>query len=178
MTRYHPILVTLHWLLAFMIIFNLIMGYFVLAETLNSDPEKIFKLKFHMGFGSTILAFMLIRLFMRVRKPTPPAADIGNETLNKLKHFTHILLYVVVILMSLSGIGIAHVSGLPDIVFFGSGEALPETFRDLIPQVFHYYLSKLLMILIIGHVAAFLYHQFVKKDGLFSRMWFGGNSSE
>jgi cytochrome b561 len=29
------------------------------------------------------------------------------------------------------------------------------------------------MLLIAGHVAAALYHQFVRKDGLLRRMWFG-----
>ena len=178
MTRYHPLLVTLHWLLAIVIIFNLVMGHFVLAETLNTDPEKIFKLKMHMGLGIAILIFMLIRLGVRRRNPVPAPADIGNETLNKLGALTHIILYVVVILMSLSGMGISFATGLPDIVFFGSGEALPETFHVFIPHMVHELLSKLLALLIIGHVGAFIYHQFVRKDGLFSRMWFGGKSSE
>lgn len=40
MTRYHPFLVVLHWLLAAMIIGGLIMGGNVLAKTPNADPEK------------------------------------------------------------------------------------------------------------------------------------------
>ena len=31
----------------------------------------------------------------------------------------------------------------------------------------------LLTLLILGHVAAGLWHQYVRKDGLFGRMWFG-----
>ena len=34
-------------------------------------------------------------------------------------------------------------------------------------------LQTLLAVLIAGHVAAALYHQFALKDGLFRRMWFG-----
>jgi cytochrome b561 len=37
----------------------------------------------------------------------------------------------------------------------------------------HAALATLLAILIVVHVAAALYHQFVLKDGLFRRMWFG-----
>jgi hypothetical protein len=33
--------------------------------------------------------------------------------------------------------------------------------------------GRLLAILIAGHISAALYHQFVVKDGLFRRMWFG-----
>ena len=34
-------------------------------------------------------------------------------------------------------------------------------------------IAKLLMALIALHLAAALYHQFVLKDGLLARMWFG-----
>ncbi len=175
MTRYHPALVALHWLLAIAIIFSLIMGHFVLAETLNTDPEKIFKLKIHMGMGIAILLFMIFRLVVRRRTQHPPEADIGNATLNKLGSLTHVILYFAVIFMSLSGMGISFLSGLPEIVFFGTGGALPETFHNLLPHMVHEFLSKILALLIIGHVLAFLYHQFIRKDGLLSRMWFGKN---
>jgi cytochrome b561 len=37
----------------------------------------------------------------------------------------------------------------------------------------HAALATLLAILIAAHIAAALYHQFVLKDGLLRRMWFG-----
>jgi cytochrome b561 len=37
----------------------------------------------------------------------------------------------------------------------------------------HAVLAALLTILIAAHIAAALYHQFVLKDGLFRRIWFG-----
>ncbi|MEE9313135.1 MAG: cytochrome b/b6 domain-containing protein [Rhizobiaceae bacterium] len=173
MARYHPLLVALHWLLAIMIILALVMGHFVLAETPNTDPEKLFSLKMHMGMGIAILVLMLARLGVRHSKPRPAAADIGNPALNKLGSLTHILLYVAVIFTALSGIGISFLAGLPDIVFFGSGAPLPANFDDLLPRFVHGIISKLLAVLIIAHVGAFFYHQFVRKDGLFARMWFG-----
>ena len=62
MKRYHPILVTLHWLLAAMIIGGLIMGGNVLAKTPNADPAKMLALKMHMSVGILVLALMIIRL--------------------------------------------------------------------------------------------------------------------
>ncbi|MFT5060310.1 MAG: cytochrome b561, partial [Polaromonas sp.] len=40
MTRYHPLLVVLHWLLAAMIIGGLIIGGQILAKMPNVDPGK------------------------------------------------------------------------------------------------------------------------------------------
>jgi len=172
MKRYHPALVTLHWLLALMILFGLVIGGEMLEHTPNSDPEKINMLRIHMGMGLAILALTLLRLVIRKFTQNPIEADSGNAQLNTLSHYTHYALYAFVILLAASGIGISILSGLPDIVFGGIGN-LPENFDSLLPRTVHGLASKVLMATIILHVLGFLYHQFVRKDGLFSRMWFG-----
>lgn len=173
MTRYHPLLVGLHWVLAIFILMSLIMGSFILSETPNSDPSKLFGLRMHMSVGGLILVLMIVRLVTRVRTEQPPHADIGNALLNRIGVATHWLLYLVVILMCASGIGISITAGLPDIVFFGSGEPLPESFDDLAPRTAHGILARVLMLLVLAHISAALIHQFIRKDSLFSRMWFG-----
>jgi cytochrome b561 len=173
MKRYHSVLVVLHWLLALMIVTGLIMGGKVLAATPNAAPEKLFYLKMHMSGGMTILVLMIVRLLLRFVTTKPPHADIGHTLVNKLGVATHYVFYLVVILMAASGIAIANIAGLADIVFGQSGASLPETFDDLPPRMAHGFLGFVLTVLITGHVLAFLYHQYVRKDGLFSRMWFG-----
>lgn len=173
MKRYHPALVALHWLLAVMIVMGLIMGANVLSTTPNDVPEKLFYLKIHMTMGVIILVLMFLRLSIRFFTMKPSAADIGNSFLNKLGVATHYLFYLVVILMALSGLATANMAGLPEIVFGGSGAPLPSTFDEFPPRMAHGALAVVLLLLIIGHVLAFLYHQFMRKDGLFSRMWFG-----
>lgn len=173
MRRYHPVLVVLHWLLAAMIILALIMGGFVLSETPNDDPTKLYGLRAHMSVGLAILALMLVRFVVRFFTEKPPHADIGNPTLNKLGVATHWAFYVLVIGMAGSGIATAQMAGLPAIVFGGSGAALPETFFDYPPRVAHGIIGSLLGLLVIAHIAAALYHQYVRRDGLLSRMAFG-----
>ena len=173
MLRYHPFLVTLHWVLAIMIVGGLIMGTFVLSATPNSDPFKMTSLTMHMSMGILILILMIIRLVVRLSTAKPPHADIGNELLNKGAVAAHWAFYVLVIAMCGSGLAIANMAGLPEIVFGGSGEPLPASFDDLPPRAAHGIIAKLLGLLILAHVAAGLYHQFVRKDGLFGRMWFG-----
>ncbi len=173
MKRYHPGLVALHWVLAFMIIMGLIMGGNVLSATPNETPEKILYLKIHMSMGIIILVLMLVRFVVRITTHKPPAADIGSPMLNRLGTLTHYLLYVVVILLAASGIATAGMAGLPEILFGGSGAVLPNSFDEFPPRIAHGVLALVLSLLLAGHVGASLYHQFVRKDGLFSRMWFG-----
>lgn len=173
MSRYHPVLVILHWLLAFMIIGGLVMGGQVLAETPNDDPFKLFSLRMHMGMGIAILALMITRLVVRLVIARPPEADIGHPLLNRLGGLTHWVLYLVVFGICGSGLAMANMAGLPAIVFGGSGDPLPATFHDLPPRAAHGALTLLLSLLIVAHAGAALYHQYVRKDGLFGRMWFG-----
>lgn len=91
MSRYHPVLVILHWALAIMLVMGLIMGGNVLSETPNTDPEKINFLKMHMSMGMLILFLMVVRLLVRFFTSKPPHADIGNNVLNKLGVATHYL---------------------------------------------------------------------------------------
>lgn len=176
-TRYHPALVVLHWLLAVMIIMGLVMGGFVLAETPNSDPEKIFALRMHMGAGIIILLLMLVRLVVRIRSRKPLHAETGNPLLDRLGGLTHWAFYLVVILMALSGIGISALAGLPPIVFGGSGDPLPADFWAYPPRYAHAVFANILMVLIVLHIAAAAWHQWIKKDGLLRRMWFGDRHS-
>lgn len=173
MKNYHPLLVILHWLLAVLISVGLVMGGSVLSATANSDPDKLFFLKMHMSAGLIIFIFMIIRLCIRYFTQTPPAADIGNKFLNKLGAITHFLLYLIVILMAGSGLAIATSAGLFDIVFGASGAPLPVNFDEFPPRAAHGVISKILLLLIAGHISAFVYHQFIRKDKLLSRMWFG-----
>lgn len=176
MNKYHPFLVALHWILALMVAFGLMMGGNVLSETPNSDPEKVFYLRMHMSMGVIILVLMLVRLVVRFKTAKPAHADIGNALMNKLGVAAHYLLYGLVILMAASGMAISIMAGLPDIVFGGSGAPLPESFDDLPPRAAHGMLAIVLTLTVVAHVLAALYHQFVLKDGLFARMWFGERS--
>jgi cytochrome b561 len=58
-------------------------------------------------------------------------------------------------------------------VFDGSGAPLPPNFLIYPTRVAQGYIARLLVGFIILHVLAAFYHQFVRKDGLFRRMFFG-----
>lgn len=176
-TRYHPLLVTLHWLMAVMIIVALITGGFLLAETPNSAPEKVGMLRSHMIAGMAILVLMIIRLIVRTRTSKPAHADTGNAFLNRAGVWTHWAFYALVILMAASGIGISVLAGLPPIVFGGTGDPLPVDFWAYPPRYAHWIFGTLLGLLVVLHVAAFGWHQWGKKDALFARMWFGNRNA-
>jgi len=171
-SKYNNIQIALHWAVALLVLFMLVMGTFVLAHTPNSDPSKLAGLRGHMIFGSVILLLTLLRLVWRRMSVQPDHADTGNALLDKLGVAAHYGLNLLTLLAAASGIGLAFQAGLPGIVFGGQG-TLPPDFWAYTPRFAHGILTKLLAVLIVLHVVGALYHQFIIKDRLFARIWFG-----
>lgn len=175
MTRYHPILVAIHWLMALLIIMMLVFGNFVTGPLENTDPEKVEALTGHMAIGLTLGMLLIFRIIVRARSEKPPHATTGNAILDRLGTATHHLMYVVVALMILSGLGMALSANLFAVVYGGEG-AIPEDLSSRLPAMGHDIVSNLLLLLVLLHIAAALYHQFFLRDSLFRRMWFGQRS--
>lgn len=168
--RYHPLLVALHWLLAVFLIGALGAGALVLAPLANSDPAKMTSFAMHMGLGGTILILTVLRLVLRLSTAHPPRITTGIALADRLAPLTHWALYALVLITAVSGAVFSARSGLPDAVF-GTGP-MPESFTHPARAV-HGIVSKLLLALIVLHVAAALWHQYVRRDGIMTRMWFG-----
>lgn len=171
-SRYHPLLVLLHWLLALLIIGALFFGAAIMAHTPNTSPAKIEMLQKHMGAGAAILVLMLVRLLVRSRTAHPPGASAGNPWLDRLAWASHRLLYVAVLGQAASGALMALETRLPAVVYAHEG-SLPADFWAFPVRYVHYGFSRLLMVLIALHVVGALYHTFVIRDRLLRRMGFG-----
>src|SRR5262245_7171509 len=171
-SRYHPALVTLHWLLAVLIVAALALGALVLVKIPNTDPMKIEALRSHMTGGLIILGLMLVRLVVRSRSAHPAPASAGHPLLDRLAWASHRMFYVTIIAMASSGMIMALQTGLFDSVFFGHGQ-VPADFWVYSIRSVHYALSRLLMALVALHIVAALYHALVLRDGLLGRMFFG-----
>jgi cytochrome b561 len=125
----------------------------------------------HIVLGLLVFALTLFRIvwWWRADKhPAPPADQPRWQRMTAT--IVHGLLYVLLILMATSGIATIASSGA--IGAIASGAVLPD-FSQLIPRVAHGIMSRLLLALFVLHVAAALYHQFVRRDHLLARMGVG-----
>jgi cytochrome b561 len=119
--RYARSRIAVHWLAALAIFFLLITGTFVLAELPNA-AQKIGNLRIHMIVGALAGALLVSRLVLRRRLPVPP--PVAFERMSRIGHMA---LNVVVLLLVVSGVGLALQSGALDAVL-GNG-ALPVDFK-------------------------------------------------
>ena len=163
--RYTPLMVTLHWLTAVLIFATLGLG--IVMEELPG-PEKVAWLRLHMPLGIATLLLLVARLVARWRSPLPAPANSDNPLLDKIAGVTHGLLYLLALLVPLTGMLLNIANNLSPVVFFGQGQ-YPAGLEPML----HGLLPKLMAGLLTLHIGAALWHQLFKKDALLSRMWFG-----
>lgn len=102
----------------------------------------------HVAGGIFIAVIVLIRLRLRSINTHETKDLLGN----RLSNIAHKLLYAILLMMVLSG-GVAW--------FFNIDAAANA----------HNLFKVLLLITVLGHVLAALYHHFIMKDGLLNRMF-------
>lgn len=167
--RYHPVHVVLHWLIAVFVLFFLIMGSFVMSPMPNSEELPL--LQMHSAFGPILGVLIVIRLGSRFFLKRPAPADAGHPLLNFASKAVHFLLYTGVFLMLFSGANLSQAYGLMDILS-GNG-SMPEDLFVYPQRSLHGTVGYVMLALVALHFGAAMYHQFIRKDNLLGRMWFG-----
>jgi len=120
--RYHPALVTLHWLMAVLVFLNLYMGIFVFEDrgggvnfqTLNT------LVAIHMAVGVTIIVLLLARFVLRLRTGHPDDANAGRPFLSILSKVVHYGLYLTVLAATVLGLAFSLQSGCFQTAFLGA----------------------------------------------------------
>ena len=155
-----------------LMIFGLLALGFYMAD-LPLSPEKLKIYSWHKWAGVTVFLLALARLAWRITH-VPPAMPWQMSRLQQLvAHAGHIALYVLMIAIPLSGWLMSSAKGFQT-VWFG---VLP--IPDLIPKnkevgdalkELHESLNILLIVVLLGHIAASLKHHFIDKDDVLTRM--------
>lgn len=173
---YHPIAKALHWITAIAVLGLLCVGLWMTGLPLGF--AKLSAYNWHKWVGLVVLALTVGRLLWRWRHPPPPLPDTVVRWQAALAPPAHWVLLVLVLAMPISGWLMSSAAGV-SVLWFGA-IALP----DLVPRdtglfeglrTAHYVLSRLLIVVLIVHVAAVMHHDVLRRDGVFRRMWpFGG----
>jgi cytochrome b561 len=129
----------------------------------------------HMIFGIIVLVLLVVRLIVRYTTKRPEWASAGNKFFNWIGELTHFGLYLLTFAMSITGIILADQRGILARTFGIGSTPTPGSFRrgGFSLGFLHGGVWTLLVLLITLHIGAALYHQFILKDNLLSRMWFG-----
>jgi len=169
--RYGRVAIGLHWSVVLGLVGTVVLALYL--ATLDSGDSKDALLGIHKSLGVIIFLLMIGRLTWRhVRRPPPlPSMPHWQQVVARV---THWLLYLTVIAMPVSGYVSVAARGR-ETIFLGL-VSLPRWVplsRSLSHDAerLHFASQYALYGLVAAHIGAALYHHFVMRDGLLSRMW-------
>lgn len=163
-TEYHPFTKFLHWSVVFLVAVEFLSAW--LSPEHSDTATSDLLMSVHISIGVLLFIIISLLLFMRFFRPTfKPMTNIQEKSAVWMQY----LLYFIIIALTFSGwvaasvrgieVGFANFFSLPALLERGSslGFSIPET---------HEFFSTILLILIVGHVAAALYHHYILKDSI------------
>ena len=179
--RYNAVAMTLHWVIAALIVANVLLAWYfnTLHGAAKGSPVAL-----HKSIGITVLLLSVLRLVWRFVAPPPalPARVSGWE--RTTAGAVYVLFYVVMIGMPLTGWALTSASPMiathPTTLFgvapwpaIGPLAHLPADRMKSVHEQFvnlHYLGAWLVCGLIVLHVAAAMRHWLILRDGVAGRM--------
>ena len=160
-----------HWVTAVVIFVQLLAGIAMTSEAVPGLVDFFFIL--HKGMGSLFLLLIAARLLWKRSHPVSPLLPGTPVWQRRLASLTHTLLYVLLVLLPVSGyirtvgdgypIEMLDAMGIPPLV-----SGIPATAHVML--VVHKVCGYLLVGLVAAHIAAAI-HQGIERDGVMSRIW-------
>ena len=158
----------LHWISALLLFIQIPLGFYLVD--LDFGPERLSIENIHIIIGLSVFYLVILRLINKIINPTPklePSVFKGQRFLAKLNH---VLLYVTILSVTISGILKKLFNGETLIILFKKIKLkdnfeLSELFYDI-----HVFSNYLIIILIAIHILAVIIHKFFFNDNLLKKI--------
>jgi cytochrome b561 len=161
-----------HWILGITVIGMLAYGWWM--NHIPARADRLFYRSIHADIGYVVLLLMVVHLLWRIINPKPALPSDTPRWQRFSAQISHWALYIVTIMVAM--LGWAH-SGAhkPDYAdWFGLFRVPQITSPDKAAadayEERHIFFAYVLLALIVIHVAAALWHHFVKRDRVTARM--------
>ncbi len=170
--RWGSVSKSLHWLIAVLILALGIVG--LLMGELPKTPKYFWVYTAHKSIGITVLVLVALRLVWRLYAGAPRPV-LGTPTWQeRIAEATHWLLYALMFAIPLSGWLYDSASGLRPFKLFGLFEmpklVAPSEASAQVSHAIHEWGFWLLILVVLAHAGAALYHHLHQRDATLARM--------
>ena len=170
----------LHWLMAVLIFLMFLAGQGFASAT--TDEETITMLIGHSSIGTIITMLLIVRITKRFVLKSPRPVHNLQSFQQKAARAVQLSLYGVMVLVPVSGYLTGRLHELPVTPFtlINISQSAANGYQEtayIAARVIHETSIKLLMVLLVLHISAALYHRFVLKDTVLASMTRGKTES-
>ncbi|MPS35399.1 cytochrome b [Stenotrophomonas acidaminiphila] len=170
--RWGSVSKSLHWLIALLILALGIVG--LLMGELPKTPKYFWVYTAHKSIGITVLVLVVLRLLWRLYAGAPRPVPGTPGWQERIAGATHWLLYVMMFAIPLSGWLYDSASGLRPFKLFGLLEmpklVAPDERAAQLSHAFHEWGFWALILVVLAHAGAALYHHLQQRDATLVRM--------
>ena len=168
LTEYGIISKLLHWLSAILLLIQIPLGFYLVDLDFGEDRLSVENI--HIIIGLSIFYLVVIRLLNKIFNPTPkldPSIFKGQKFIAKLNH---ILLYVAILSITISGILKKLFNGETLVIFFKEIK-IQDNF-ELADQFYniHIFSNYTIIALIALHVSAVIIHKIFFNENLLKKI--------
>ncbi|QFY42754.1 cytochrome b [Candidatus Methylospira mobilis] len=145
----------------------------VMVDLAKDDPLRAILMNLHKSIGVLVLVFVGLRLFIRLRASVLPELPAEFEQWEReLAHYAHRFLYVLMLVVPLSGWAVSDLHGRPVKLF---GLVLPKLFPTIegigaTPGFVHTVIAYAALAVIALHLAGILKHRYLDRQCVLKRM--------
>ena len=168
LTEYGLISKVLHWLSAILLLIQIPLGFYLVD--LDFGEARLTFENIHIIIGLTIFYLVIVRLVKNIINPTPKLNNSIFKGQKFLAKINHLLLYVTILSITISGILKKLYNGESLIIIFKKIKIednfeLSEIFYDV-----HVFSNYVMIALIALHVVAVIIHKFFFDDNLLKKI--------
>lgn len=169
--RYGIVAMLLHWSIAACVLITIPFAWTI--GQLDAGDVKSIITESHKSLGITIFLLTLARVVWRLTHKAPPLPASVPALQRYAASVTHVLLYVLMLAMPISGYVSVAARGRGT-MFLGLVDVPRWVPLDRLlsrsAEAYHAYGQYVLYALLVMHVGAAIYHQFLRQDAVLSRM--------
>lgn len=164
--RYGLVSVILHWLIAISIIGLYLLGSYI-VDLSYYDPAYKTLPALHKALGVILFALVLARILWTFANPRPAPAGKATELQVQAAKRVHQLLYILMLVIPISGYLISTADGRP-VDLFGlitlPALELGVALQEELAGTLHLWSANLLIAMVTLHALAALKHHFINRD--------------
>ena len=174
--RYDSLSILFHWLMAVLIFYAA--ASILIADELPRGAFRDFIKTSHNSVGAVVMLLLTLRIVWRMVSTTPAMPEGRSTQQQRLARLAHFGLYGLMAAVPLLGLATLFLRGRGlefGLFSIASSLAANRTLSRSIKEV-HELAAYALLGLVAFHIAAALWHQFIKRDGLIGRMSLRGSA--